>query len=638
MGNLIIHQVKYYGAKYYFESPELGNGINIIVGDNGSGKSTFSYLIEYGLGGSIKYFKDDTKSEKYKEIASDKDNYVELDISINSKRFGLKRFINQNCIYISEGDKVTRWELDRRVSDEIFSDWLLEKLNIEVFELNLGSTSWLFNFNDIFRLLNYDQDTEPDKIFKKASVFNFVTESKIIKRSTFEALVGMSSYEYFKKINELKEKKATRDVAKSLLTNFNEKHTSLDGDKKLIIKQINELKLSLERLFSSREKYQKKTIIYDDRYKQIEEIKAALIRHELEFSDYEIRRKNIEIESGKVKEIYKGLELEIEQINKIIFTNKRLDLFSLENCPFCMSEISKEKGRCICGSTLNNDDYEKFVYSSSEYTDILKHKEKSLETVEIAIDSYRKKITSYNDKINELKSQIDTSKKQIELVISSIEYSDSSQLIDEINDKILKNKEKVMQLEHLKELHEEKDDLQSNFNNAKESFTSFNKDFKTYKNKFLSNNKKTIEAFNKIYNVLMLKSSCECKVAKIDEDYMPVLDNNEYKEKSAKVPKRLMYYFTIFTMGLKYKNVKHPRFLLIDTPETSGIDEDNLKKNLHLLDKAIELSKNEGENLDKKYQVILTTGNDKYPNEYEKFIKMRLSKKDGNFIFKKREN
>lgn len=51
MGSLIVKKIKYSGEKYHYESPELNKGINIILGDNGSGKSTFSYFIEYALGG-----------------------------------------------------------------------------------------------------------------------------------------------------------------------------------------------------------------------------------------------------------------------------------------------------------------------------------------------------------------------------------------------------------------------------------------------------------------------------------------------------------------------------------------------------------------------------------------------------------
>ena len=56
MGNMMIKKVIYSGDRYSFESPEMDYGVNIVVGDNGSGKSTFSYFIEYVLGGNIKPF------------------------------------------------------------------------------------------------------------------------------------------------------------------------------------------------------------------------------------------------------------------------------------------------------------------------------------------------------------------------------------------------------------------------------------------------------------------------------------------------------------------------------------------------------------------------------------------------------
>lgn len=113
---------------------------------------------------------------------------------------------------------------------------------------------------------------------------------------------------------------------------------------------------------------------------------------------------------------------------------------------------------------------------------------------------------------------------------------------------------------------------------------------------------------------------------------MPVIDGGVYKEKSARVPIRLMYYFAFFAMGLKYKKVKHPHLLIIDTPESEGIDEDNLKINLLLLDKAINKA-NENKLNPEKYQVIITTGYGKYPDEYESFIKLKFNKKNNEFIF-----
>jgi hypothetical protein len=54
-----------------------------------------------------------------------------------------------------------------------------------------------------------------------------------------------------------------------------------------------------------------------------------------------------------------------------------------------------------------------------------------------------------------------------------------------------------------------------------------------------------------------------------------------------------------------------PRFLLIDTPENLGIDHENLEK---VLSKIVNDNENE------HYQVILTTGINKYPKQFEGFV------------------
>ena len=150
--------------------------------------------------------------------------------------------------------------------------------------------------------------------------------------------------------------------------------------------------------------------------------------------------------------------------------------------------------------------------------------------------------------------------------------------------------------------------------------------------RFENDNKTTIKAFNEIYNELMKRSLYNIENEMIDEDYMPYIDNGAYKNKSADVPKRLMYYFTCLSLGLKMKTVKHPHFLLIDTPEAVGIDDDNLKDNLQLLDLALELSKKNPNDIIGKYQVILTTGENKYPDIYADKVKLRFSEKKKEYI------
>jgi len=129
----------------------------------------------------------------------------------------------------------------------------------------------------------------------------------------------------------------------------------------------------------------------------------------------------------------------------------------------------------------------------------------------------------------------------------------------------------------------------------------------------------------------MKNSSAKTKKAFIDDDYMPIIDDGVYREKSATVPIRMMYFFTLLSMSLKYPTIKHPKFLLMDTPEDSGIDRDKLDENIELFGTALELSKDK----EKDYQFILTTGLEKCPAKYEKFVKLDFNKEEGRFILGK---
>jgi hypothetical protein len=643
MGNLIIKKVKYSGEQYSFESPEFSTGINIIVGDNGSGKSTFSYFIEFGLGGSIEPFKKTKTGEskinnsKYEQIKDDINNYVQLDILIDNKPYSLKRFIGTNDVFFEENGKVEKLPINRNMdyAPRIFSDWLLEKLEINIFELSLGTSTWLVGFKDLFRLLNYDQDTDSRKIFKASSADNYISDSSIIRKSIFETLIGINSEEYNIIYNAYKKAQKEKNDSKVIYDDFLEKNLSDDASSDLELINIEELEGQLKKLYINRESYQKQNTNSEDKIEQLSKIQNELIEIDLQSSESTVLEQTYTIEIRKIERLLSKKYDEISQIEKIIFTHEKLNLFSLEICPFCMGKVKPKENFCICGHEIKDDDYEKFVYKSSEYKEILDYKKKSLKTIEKAFDSYnfelselKKELKSNNIKSNLLKEELRSS-------INKIEFSGNSQLIDRLNDKILLVKESILKESKSNELINRRIELKTKFDKKNHNFKNKEKDFKKISLEFNKNNTETINEFNLIYEVLLSKSSCKSNHAEINDDYMPYIDYGIYKEKSAVVPIRLMYYFTFLSLGLKRDSVKHPRFLLIDTPQGEGIDESNLKLNIKLLDDALNLSKNNENDEIKDYQVILTTGEDKYPDEYEVFIKKRFNKIKGNFILTK---
>jgi len=632
VGSLIIKKVKYSGEKYYYESPELQEGINIILGDNDSGKSTFSYFIEYALGGKVKPFEDDTDGSRYSLIIEDKNNFVQIDILIDQIPYSIKRFINHQDIFINNGDLTERFPINRKPGITIFSDWLLGKLRIPVFEMYLGASHWYFNFNDLFRLLNYDQNTEPRKIYKSPVAENYIADSIIIRKSIFEILLGISSAEYFKKLDIAKAALKQRDTAKALYENYKANHDIYESSDKL-----NEIKkevtVNLENLELERDSYLKKETTVNDKIGELSDIQAKLLSLELRNSEDRVLLSTLQNEQTKVNQLHYNLEQEIYQIQKIIFTHDKLDLFSMEVCPFCMNKKDVEEGICICGSKFNDDDYEKFVYHSSEYKEILSHKEKSINAITLAKETYQKEIDEKSRSISNNLILIKEYTDKLKIIIETAEFAGNTTIVDGYNDNIFKLKELLLQIDFSLKTSSQLAELKKDFDEKNKKFGIVQGELNKAKAEYDKNNLGTIEKFNTVYNDLLSKSSYESTTAHIDEDYMPFIDNREYKAKSGDVPKRLMYYFTILTLALKLSSVKHPRFLLIDTPEDSGIDTDHLNQNLELLEYAIQLGKQKDGSIN-SFQVILTTGYGKFPDSFEKYVVERFSTKEKNYILK----
>lgn len=639
MGNLVIKRLLYSGDKYYFNSPEFENGINIILGDNGSGKSTFSYFIEYGLGGYVPVF-NSTNKEKYKEIIEDTNNYVQIYLLIDDVEYSLKRFIGHNDIFIENNGKHEQLPINRNRGSRIFSDWLLEKLSIMPFELTLGSYNWILNFHDIFRLLNYDQDTEPRKIFKTPAKDNFITDSLIIRKVIFETLIGLSSQSYNESLSAFKKSQSEKDESKSILNSFIERYPEIlkYNDLKTEENDLSEFNTQIEKLLENRTKYQLSSVSTDDKMLHLADMQSELISLEIEISNNTILKHKLTVEQGKIEQILLGLNEEIEQIIKIIHTHDKLNLFSLEKCPFCGKINNHKIGECICGEVNTNEDYERFVYKSSEYKTILDHKKKRIQTIEAANNSYKEDIAKCVNIISSNTIKADKIKTNLIQIINSIEYSGNSQLIDNLNDKILSVREQIQDTENRISLIKEYNLLSEKYEENKALYEGILDSFKSVESDFIINNKRTIEAFNTIFSSLMKESSCNANSAEIDDDYMPVINSGFYKEKSSIVPIRLMYYFTLFGMGMSYKQVRHPHFLLIDTPEEAGIDTPNLKHNLGLFTMALELAKKGRVDVVENYQVILTTGYDKYPDEWKDMIRIKFSTEDSNYILKPRNN
>jgi len=583
---LKIEKIIYSWEKYSYESSTLKNGLNIIEWPNWTWKSTFSDLIYFWLWCEVKHFSSSSK-KKHKEITEDSHNYVELHIEIDNLKYKLRRNFDDksrwNIIISSFNGEINVFSIYRSKSEKYtFSDWILDKLWIEVVEISQWKSKWKMGFQDLSRLLYNDQKTSPEKIYKEAIYeWNFISDSKHVRKTIFEVLIWTDNKQYHKIDSELKDKENEKIISKNLLDEMIKLSDEIISDDwenlNLIHLLSNKKKLeddisSLEQQRLVFQNWLKKASTFVD----TSSIKNKLYDSENKLIEYENRKKILLQEVSNITLLKENIILETTQINKIIFTNKKLQLFSPNTCPYCLDVVKREPHLCICWNEIIEWEYEKFFYDECEYVDLLKAKKKSIQTINLTLDSYDNELKEINEKIHFYNVKIVSLKEEMHKIVV---YADSPQSneIKLIENEILEKKSELITIKQKIYFEEKIEEYQEKYSLIEWKYKDLLKESTTLKNKIDKSNEEKINSFNKIYNLLMKNALKNCRSAKIDSnDYMPEINNWEYKEHSSVVPIRLLYYFSLLYISLEYSDVKYPKFILIDTPETAWIDENNL--------------------------------------------------------------
>ncbi|MFM5133097.1 hypothetical protein [Aeromonas rivipollensis] len=639
MSTLKIHRLNYYGDKYYFESPIMDDeNIFILEAPNGCGKTTFFNLLYFGLGGKVSIFNKGS-SETHSEIVNDSNNYVELIIKIEDVAYTLIRKMNENIIsvisdsrdiYISGENygKATSFKINRNTSaDIIFSDWILDELNIPSIELYNAGHQFKLGFTDIMRLVYHNQGSDIKEIYKPADDANYISDSKYLRKAIFEILVGKAMMSLYKAQGSMKRKQSDYEAASAIFREFqlivNELISQL-GLKEImndvfLKKEINILE---ERIVYNQER--KNKLLRDkvssvDNTAVIDDNKRRVISLEKRVSFFSQQLDFLLNKKQTLNSVLLSIYDDVSRIQKIIHTHQQLELFTPDTCPYCLKTVERPTNKCVCGSHVEEDEYRRYFYNPNEYLSLLKSKIKSSETVKSSIADMGEDIFRVEGLLNAQKDKLNSVYAELGSLLENIDIITSYSSIENIDQEIFNDKDKLNVLlqankleERLKTYEQRKESVGLELKRAKAVVEKLEADAKLE----LLNQ---ITSFSKKYNSLMTHSLSDCRKAIIsDDNYMPVINDGSYKEASAGVHRRLLYFVTLLALSLN-EEIPFPRLLLIDTPENIGIDKDQLDI---LLETLISLENR----LNKDYQIILSTGVGKYPKTMDKYVRMRLSK------------
>lgn len=587
------------GQKAYDES--FKKGVNIIRGDNSSGKSTISHFIFYVLGGSFTSWNRESK----------KCSSVYAEVEMNGVVLTLKRDVGDSQImpmYIYWGKYVDaikatiegQWhKFPYKVSDkQSFSNILFELLDIPIVSGDSNIT-----MHQLLRLMYVDQDSPTNSLFLYEQF-----DSPLTRQTISELLLGIYDNTLYEDRIKKKEKEKRLVVLRGEIDGIR----NVFDDKRLLnTVYVNTLLANVEAEKSEIEteiinlKENTKRVNYTVKTKlNFEEInKQALLQRNL-INRIETDINNLILEITDSNYFIESLQLKKKSLKNSITTREYLGSYPLDYCPECLHKLDvPEDGSCkLCKHSID-DSFgvsqakrmeQEITFQIKESEKLMKIRKENLKDLESSYSLEKGKLKEIQDKVNfALKDVTSVRDERIDnLLIRKGELEgDANQFRT-----FLETAEKY------NSLTTEKQTLESDIKYLSDSIE--------YKEKLQENRKNEVKTFVESFALNFLKKDFEREAdfknaRSLDINYY---DNSVYVDgdvrnfsASSNFYLKVASRFSIFFSSLEIETMRYPRFILCDNMEDKGIEKERSQNFQNLVVETAEKYSKEN------YQIIFTT-------------------------------
>ena len=583
---------------------QFHKGVNIIRGENSSGKSTITHLLFYGLGGSYVDFVPQAK----------KCQYVYVEVNISECVVTLRREIkltDEDRVESMSGMQIFWGNLSEALSGDCDSQFFGYKTTentksfsnalFELFGFPLVVGDNNITIHQLLRLMYIDQESPTGSLF----MFE-VFDSQITRETVAELLMGIYDSELY--------------TAKLSLRNMQKQLSDINVEIKAVKAALPRAEESssvfLQSIINNKEKeiQDLSNIIYNKRAGIV--IQAPKINNML---DYKKKVANLRKLVNEQQEIVERITNEIEDttlfiqalkkrrtaLNNSIQIRKGLENFVLEFCPECLTKLDDNvaDGHCrLCKAPIDNT---RGVRQAKRYDIEMSFQIKESELV---LEESRHELNTEKAKLQGLKTQLATQEKLLKNQLMDVRSPQDEEIDGMIYTKgllegeILQYRTMLEKAVYYENLLHQKSELEKaiakteRFINAKQS---------------QKNSKKTeVESKIKEFGIYFLQHDLDRQqeFTNADDFFVDFSNNIVYlSNKHSKYSASSNFYlkivarFALFMSSLELPFMRYPHFIFADNMEDKGIEEIRAQNFQRvLIDKLSNYSTNE-------YQVIYTT-------------------------------
>jgi DNA repair exonuclease SbcCD ATPase subunit len=331
-------------------------GLNIIRGNNSSGKSTIANFLFYALGGDFKNWTPEAKACRS----------VYLETEMSHSTLTLRRHISESSqqpmdIYwgsleASLADPIAGWKnfpYRQSQARESFSTAIFSALGFP--EVTTAEESKI-TMHQVLRLLYIDQDTPTQNLFRFERF-----DQPITRQTVAELLLGI--YDDTLYIDRLSLKFVEQEITQkdqefnAIKRIFTATGQEIDSDR--ITKQIGKTEKELTKVQASLADTREKSITARvNSIPVIAKLNEQLGELKKKTSEMYSEIKLLQLDVADSKQFIEALRKKLRGLEESIITHQAFGELLLEFCPVCMNPIQGEsdKSRCsLCHQTLPAD-------------------------------------------------------------------------------------------------------------------------------------------------------------------------------------------------------------------------------------------------------------------------------------------